>query len=137
MATLKAIFDRETGARPVLIHTLVELDAFVERVRTLAVAQECPAVAEISHADNPWGHAILEVGIGKERGFVRENSTPMRATGTTTEVADPIVYDDQGTGVDIPAGQEVPLDVVRRVLAAFLAHDARIPEDSPDLHVLS
>lgn len=137
MATLKAIFDRETGSNPVLIRTQEELRALVERVRAFAVEQRCPAVVEVSDADDPWDHAILEVGIGDGRGFVRENWTPMRVTRGDTGATKTLVYDDQGTGVDVPADQEVPLDVVHRVLAAYLTHGAHIPEDFPDLRISS
>jgi hypothetical protein len=61
----------------------------------------------------------------------------MRATRGDTAIAASVVYDDQGTAVDIPAGQEVPLDVVRRVLAAFLGNEAHIPTGFPDLHIVS
>ncbi|GAA3876829.1 hypothetical protein GCM10022243_47110 [Saccharothrix violaceirubra] len=137
MVTLSAVFDRESAVDPILVRTQDELGALIERVRTAATGLPCPPIVTIGEADDPWGSPILEAGIGEDRGFVRETWNPMRVTRGDLSATGVLVYDFQAHPADIPADQAVSLDVVREVLAAYLAHDTRIPADFPHLHIVS
>ncbi|WP_440898813.1 Imm1 family immunity protein [Actinosynnema sp.] len=137
MATLSAIFDHETGSNPVLIETQQDLDALVERVRERSTGHPCPSIVEISDAADPWGSPTAYAGIGDDRGFVQVHDNPMRATRGRAGTTGTVVYDLVANATDIPADQEVPLDVVRTVLAAYLAHNSRIPADHPLLNIVS
>ncbi|GAA3864982.1 hypothetical protein GCM10022243_34030 [Saccharothrix violaceirubra] len=136
MVTLQAIFDRETAGNPAIIRTQDELDAVIERVRTLSTGHPCPAIVEITDADDPWNRPFVNAGIGEHRGFVQENWEPPRATLGDPGVEGVVVYDIQGSRAEIPADQEVSLDVVREVLAAHLSGGGRAPDDFPLLRVV-
>ncbi|AXX28683.1 hypothetical protein KCV87_13640 [Actinosynnema pretiosum subsp. pretiosum] len=137
MVTLQAIFDRATAERPFLIRTQSDLDELVERVRAASADHPCPSIVEITNADDPYRSPVLNAGIGADRGFVHENWRPERATRGAPGATGSVAYDVQGNTADVPADREVPLDVVRAVLADHLAHDGRIPADHPLLNIVS
>lgn len=133
MATLKAIYDHETGDSPVLLSTLDDLAALVERVSRYSAQHPYASIVEISVAGDPYGFPTLYVGIGAEHGFVHEYWDPTRATIGDQNATGKVIYDLQGNGTEIPARQQVPLQTVREVLTAYLAHDGLLPADFPAL----
>ncbi|MEU4802539.1 Imm1 family immunity protein [Actinosynnema sp. NPDC023587] len=137
MVTLQAIYDQSTAENPFLIRTQEDMDELVERVRTASAGHPCPTIVEITNAENPFRSPVVNAGIGADRGFVHENWHPQRATQGDPDATGVVVYDVQGNAADIPAIREVPLHVVREVLAAHLAGNGQAPEDSPDLHIVS
>ncbi len=134
MATLKAIYDRETGDSPVLIRTQDELSALVDRVSTYSAGNPCASIVEISVADDPYGFPTMYAGIGRTAGYVHEYWDPARATIGERDATGNALFDLQGNGQEIPVYQLVPLTIVRAVLAAYLEHGGLIPEDFPELH---
>lgn len=137
MATLKAIYDRESGQNPISVETQAHLDALIERVRSYSIGYPCPAIVELTVLDDPWGRARLYAGIGDDRGFVQELWNPPRATLGNPDATGVVVYDLQANGTEIPACQEVPLATVRSVLAAYLTHGGTIPESFAELHTVA
>lgn len=136
MATLKAIYDRETGDSPVVIRTHEELSSLVDKVSAYSSDHPCASIVEISVADDPYGFPNLYAGIGPTSGFVQEYWDPPRATIGNRDASGVVVFDLQGNGTEIPAFQEVPLATVRAVLAAYLEHGGSIPADFAGLHLV-
>ena len=134
MATLKAIYDRETGLNPIAVRTQDDLEALIDRVRSYSTGYPCPAIVELTIEDDPWGRARIYAGIGDDRGFVQELWNPPRATLGDPDAAGVVVYDLQAHDTEIPACQEVPMATVRTVLAAYLKYDGTIPHDFAELH---
>ncbi|GAA2664775.1 MULTISPECIES: Imm1 family immunity protein [Actinosynnema] len=133
---LTAIYDRETGRSPVEIRTRAELDALVDRVRGLHVGSS-PVVVEFSVTGDEWSYPILYAGIGRERGFVQEHGHPVRATLGDPTAKGEVVYDLTTHATSVPADQEVPLEAVREVLAAYLAGGGVIPPDHPRMQLVA
>jgi hypothetical protein len=129
VATLKAIYDQESGRAPILIRTQEELEAMIDRVRAYSTGYPCPAIVELTVVEDPWGSPRLYAGIGEDRGYVQELWNPSRTTLGNSVAQGVVVYDLQGNPTDVPAEQEVPLSTVRVVLAAYLANGGRIPAD--------
>ncbi|GLY53830.1 Imm1 family immunity protein [Lentzea sp. NBRC 102530] len=135
MATLKAVFDHETGASPLLITTPEELAELITRVGELD-GGPVPSIVELAINDDPYGHPHLYAGIGVESGFVQEYWEPARATIGDQTAAGTTLFDFADNPQEIPARQVVPLDIVRAVLTAYLEHGGRIPADFADLHLV-
>ncbi len=112
-----------------------ELSAFVDRVSARSAAQQCPSLVEVSIAEDPYGFPTVNAGIGADRGHVRvSGADELRATQGDSEAISDRVYDFQGHETLVPASYEVPFDIVRAVLAAYLDHGGLIPVDFPHLH---
>lgn len=134
MATLKAVYDHETGASPLLIRTHEELSSLVDALSAYSANHPCASIAEVAIADDPYGFPHLYVGIGKDFGFVQEYWNPARSTMSKGSATGKIEFDFAGNTQDIPASQVVPLATVREVLAAYFEHGGLIPEDFAALH---
>jgi hypothetical protein len=133
VATLKAIYDHETGASPLLITTQEELAELIGRVMELD-GGPVPSIVELAVNDDPYGHPHLYAGIGAESGFVQEYWEPARATLGDRAATGTTLFDFADNTQEIPAQQVVPLKIVRAVLAAYLEHGGHIPADFAELH---
>ena len=138
MATLKAIYDHESGQAPIQVRTQGELEALIERVRAYSTGCPCPAVVEITVMEDPWGFPRLYAGIGEDRGYVQElpPGGQARATVGDHEATGVVIYDLQGHELEVPANQEVSLSVVRAALSAYLTCDGTIPANQPGLQLV-
>ncbi|ACU40176.1 hypothetical protein KCV87_24090 [Actinosynnema pretiosum subsp. pretiosum] len=132
---LTAIYDLATGRSPVEVRTRAELDELVERVRALHVGS--PVVVEFSVTGEEWSYPILYAGIGRERGFVQEHGHPVRATLGDPRAKGEVVYALATHATSVPADQEVPLEAVREILAAYLAGGGVIPPDHPRMQLVA
>ena len=135
MATLKAVFDHETGASPLLITTREELAELIIRVIELD-GGPVPSIVELAINDDPYGFPHLYAGIGAKSGFVQEYWDPARATLGDQMAAGTTLFDFADNTQEIPTRQVVPLEIVRAVLTAYLEHGGRIPADFADLHLV-
>jgi hypothetical protein len=110
VATLKAIYDHETGDAPILIRTHEELSALVDRVSAFSSAHPSPSIVEIYVADDPYGFPNLYAGIGVESGFVHEYWDPPRSTVGDQNAPRNVLYDLQGNGIrtEPPAARRFP-----------------------------
>jgi hypothetical protein len=133
VATLSAIFDHETGSTPLVVATHEELTALVDRLTRLT-GGPIPSIAEITVAEDPYGHPALYVGLDKDHGFVQELGNPPRATLGDPDVTGDTLFDYVAHTQEIPKSQVVPRDVVIDVLTAYLDHSGVIPADNPHLH---
>ncbi|GAA3889833.1 hypothetical protein GCM10022243_63280 [Saccharothrix violaceirubra] len=141
MATLEVWYDQMPendfgpGDPAIIVGTEAEPAALVDRVSAKSATQPCPSIVSMYVAGDPYGHPSLNAGIGAERAYVRIGSrTSIRTVGDADAVGE-TTYDFQGHGEPIPRRHEVPLAIVREVLAAYMHHDGTIPEDFADLHV--
>ena len=130
MATLKAVYDQETGAVPLLIRSHDELSSLVDKISAYSANNPCASIVEFANADDPYGFPHLYVGIGKNTGFVQEYWNPARSTVGDASATGKIAPNTQ----EILASQVVSLNTVRTVLAAYLTHGGIIPEDFAELH---
>jgi hypothetical protein len=117
-----------------MIHTFEQLSSLVDRVSAYSANHPCASIAEIAVADDPYGFPHLFVGIGQDFGFVQEYWNPGRSTVGDTDAPGKVEFDFAGNTQEIPARQVVPLDTVRAVLGAYLAHGGSIPDGFPWLH---
>ncbi|MGI5504317.1 Imm1 family immunity protein [Lentzea sp. CA-135723] len=133
MATLKAVYNHETGASPFLIATQEDLNELIIRVIELE-GGPVPSIVELAINDDPYGFPHLYAGIGAESGFVQEYWDPARATLGDQAATGTTLFDFADNTQEIPVRQVVPLEIVRAVLAAYLEHGGRIPADFAELH---
>lgn len=141
MAALEIWYDQQpdndfgAGDPAIIVRTQDELTMLIDRVRAASAQQLCPSIITAYVADDPYRFPSVRAGIGAEVGYVQINSRAgRRATLGDTDAVQERVYDFQGHGEEIPVRHEVPLDVVREVLAAYLDHGGLIPTDFPHLH---
>ncbi|MFC6094955.1 Imm1 family immunity protein [Saccharothrix lopnurensis] len=138
MATLRAIYDPESGNNPVRIDTQDELDEFVDRVHAYGADHDHPPVVEFTVEHDPWTSPVLYAGIGRDHGFVQElpPGGVARATAGNPQATGTATYDLQGHEHPVPTEQEVPLSTIRVALSAYLAGNGVIPSDQPELRPL-
>lgn len=133
MATLKAVYDHETGESPLLITTQDELSELITRVIELD-GGPVPSIVELAVNEDPYGFPHLYAGIGADSGFVQEYWDPARTTLGDQTATGTTLFDFANHTQEIPAQQVVPLAIVRVVLAAYLEHGGHIPADFAELH---
>ncbi|KOV81558.1 hypothetical protein ADL03_28670 [Nocardia sp. NRRL S-836] len=117
-----------------MISTVDELTALVERVSAYSARHPHASIVEISVAADPYSFPTLYAGIGAENGFVQEYWNPSRSTIGDQGATGTVIYDLQGNGTEVPAVQQVPMEIVREVLEAYLGHDGVLPANFPALH---
>jgi hypothetical protein len=123
------------GDPAIVVRDQEELTVLVDRVSAASARQLCPSIITVYVADDPYRFPSVRAGIGAEVGYVQIDSRAgRRATLGNQNATEERVYDFQGHGEDIPVRHEVPLDTVRRVLAAYLDHGGLVPADFPHLH---
>lgn len=129
-ATTVEAIKAEYRDAPVIIRTQEELTAFIDQVSAASAGQHVSSMVELSRADDPWGFQIVTAGIGVERGFVQVSGDPeYRTTVGEPDAAGEVVYDYMANATEIPSREEVPLTMVRAILAAYLDHGGAIPGD--------
>ena len=103
-------------------------------MRAYSTGYPCPAVVEITLAEDPWGSPRLYAGIGEDRGRVQElpPGGRVRATAGDPDAGGVVICDLRGDEPEVPAEQEVDLPAVRVVLASHLASGGRIPPDQAE-----
>jgi hypothetical protein len=113
--------DDHEGDPAIMVHTVQELDALVERVIAAGRGGTVAAMVEISVAGDS-GSPTLEVGLGTTKGFIHylaRDADPWTAGGST--LTGDVLYDYMGSVQEVPAHVEVPIGVVREGLREFLA----------------
>ncbi|USX50992.1 Imm1 family immunity protein [Lentzea sp. HUAS12] len=117
-----------------MLATQDELSAFIDRVSAESAAQPCPSLIEVSIAEDPYGFPAVNAGIGADRGYVRiSGAEDLRVTQGDPDTTGELVYDFQGHETLIPANYEVPPEIVRSVLSAYLDHGGLVPVGFPNL----
>jgi len=107
----------------IIIRTVAELDALIERVLDETKDHRCPAMIEVSITGTPL--PVLEVGLGQEKGFIKYHAED---GGTTKGKGDPtenVEYVSGGTLSEVSADVEVDIQTVRQGLVEFLTTGAR------------
>jgi hypothetical protein len=128
MVALRLWWAHEHGSDGVLVRTPSELDAALEKVRTLA--PDWPAIVELLIDSDP-GHAILDVGIDGDRGvlyYAGESCTDGEySKGEQTADAEPLLYYYMDSDTEYPADAEIPLAIARQAAHEYMATGGRRP----------
>jgi hypothetical protein len=129
VGSLDVYYLREHGKNPMVVSTVEEVDALIDRVRA-----ESPPAAPILmyvHLSGEPAAQGLDVGISSDCGIIRyagrEWPEGVLSTGENPDdhTERPYCYMDNWTG--LPAGAEVSLDVIRQAVKEFLATDGARP----------
>lgn len=130
MVTLDIWYDQDPdndygdGDPAIVVRTVGELDALVDRVLAETNGNRCAAMIHVGISGNE-GYPILEVGLGPERGFITYHAEDGGATRGDGNPDDVVEYVYMGSVSEIPADVEVPIEQVRHGLREFLATGSR------------
>lgn len=111
--------DLGPGDPAIVVHTVAQLDSFVDRVLREARGRSIPPMIEVS-VDGSQELRVLEVGLGPARGFVNFVARDGGRTFGDPALTGSVTYDCMGSPTDIDASAEIPLATVRQGLREFL-----------------
>lgn len=124
MVELEVWYDQEpendfrAGDPPIVVRTSDELDALIDRVLTETKDHRVGAIIQVGIRGHS-GYPILEVGLGREKGFINYHANDGGSTegaGNADELAE---YVYMGNLSEVPADVEVPVPLVRQGLHEF------------------
>lgn len=115
---------------PVTVRTTAELDAFVDRLLRQTAEYAVPPMIQAAVAGHPQ-RGVLEVGIGRSRGFLNYLGADGAITHGDRDRAGPATYDYMGTATEVDASAEIPVDRVRQGLREYLELDGAKPSPPP------
>lgn len=102
----------------IVVRTSDELDALIDRVLTETKDHRFGAIIPVGIRGHS-GYPILEVGLGREKGFINYHANDGGSTegaGNADELAE---YVYMGNLSEVPADVEVPVPLVRQGLHEF------------------
>jgi hypothetical protein len=109
------------GAPAIIVTTPAELDQLIDRILRETADHVSPAMIQVA-LSGVERSPVLEVGLGKEKGFIgftsREDAGMSRGDGSPDVVVE---YIYGGNVSEIPASAEVPMGEVRRGVHEFMA----------------
>ena len=115
----------DEGNVVIRVNTAAEPDALIDRLIEETAGNVAPPMIQVALSGVKRSPA-LEVGLGKEKGFI--GCTSRTEGGRTIGDGDPdtlVAYIYMGNHSEVPAGVEVPMSTVRRGLHEFLVTGVR------------
>ncbi|KDN23139.1 Imm1 family immunity protein [Amycolatopsis rifamycinica] len=115
----------DEGNVVIRVNTAAELDELIDRIIAETADNVAPPMIQVALSGVKRSPA-LEVGLGKEKGFI--GYTSRTEGGWTVGDGDPdalVDYIYMGNHSEVPASAEVPISTVRRGLHEFLVAGTR------------
>jgi hypothetical protein len=129
---LEIWYDNEvcSGDSPVIVHTAIELDMFLDRLLHDTAEHAVPSMIQATITGHPE-RGVIEVGIGPSRGFVNYLAADGGITLGDRSRTGPATYDYMGSATEVDASAEIPVALVRRGLHEYLERDGAKPVSLP------
>jgi hypothetical protein len=115
--------DYNEGESAIVVETVAELDALVDRVLSESKDATVPPMIEVS-VKGDFKAPVLEVGLGQEEGFIHCLSKDGGWSVGDSALTGTVTYDYMGQVREVPESNEVPVAVVRNGLREFMATKA-------------
>lgn len=112
--------DLSEGDPAIVATTAAELDQLIDRILAETADHVSPPMIQVA-LSGVERSPVLEVGLGKEKGFIAFTSREI--AGTTNGDGDPnavVEYVYSGNVSEVPASAEIPMPEVREGLHEFL-----------------
>jgi hypothetical protein len=129
MGSLDVYYLFEHDDNPVVLSTVDEVDALIDRVRAES-PQAAPILMDVHMSGEPYAQG-LDVGIADDHGVIRYSGRewPRGVVSTGDGPADgeahPYFY--MGHWREFPANAEIPLEVIRQAVKEFMESDGARP----------
>jgi hypothetical protein len=125
VVALEIWYDQDTandlgdGDPAIVVSSIEELDAFVDRVLAETKTHTAPPMIEVSIAGNPTSPA-MHVGLGQNRGFIFYMAADGGWTKGDPSRDDVATYVYVGNASEVAGNTEVPIAEVREGLREFM-----------------
>ncbi|WP_233223823.1 Imm1 family immunity protein [Amycolatopsis sp. CA-128772] len=112
---------------PTVLSNPAQVDALFDRMVTEAADAGVSVIAQVERGDAA-GRAVLQLGVGGDRGFVGvvdADGSVMSTNGARS--GDPVAYDYMGHEREVSSADEIGLADVREALRAFVRTNGERP----------
>lgn len=125
---LRAWYDPDNDDEPVIVATVGDADALLDRLAADRPAMRLPPLLQLSRRDaDGWG--VLHVGVNTDTGILTHtDATGSFVTTNGAAPADrPLAYDYMGHVREVPGNAEIPLADVRAAMHEFVTSNGARP----------